>query len=234
MTLGEMIYQYRMDHHLSQRAFAQKCGVSNVYINMLEKNMNPSTGKPIVPSAIQLKAMADAMGYTLDEVMRTVDPESVVTVQSSNPKQTSAFRDVIRKRRTLFSGNAGIGKTATVSDLVWNIFDQRKDRTIIEIDLVVDVDDNEMYPTYQKNDIVYVKERPDIKFDGEVMAVMIDEKTTLIRHVYQITDGLRLLGDNPDYPPDVKLYSDYPNMRIIGEVCGFTRLYNYRGWGKRE
>jgi transcriptional regulator with XRE-family HTH domain len=42
MTLGEYIKKYRSEHGLSQRQFANLCGVSNGYASMLEKGMNPS------------------------------------------------------------------------------------------------------------------------------------------------------------------------------------------------
>jgi len=47
MTLVEIIIKYRTEHNLSQRAFAERCGVSNGYISMLEMNRNPSTEAPI-------------------------------------------------------------------------------------------------------------------------------------------------------------------------------------------
>ena len=69
MTLVEIIIKYRRDHHLSQRAFAEKCGVSNGYISMLERGANPKTGEPIRPSLEQLRRIAHGMGMTLDELL---------------------------------------------------------------------------------------------------------------------------------------------------------------------
>jgi transcriptional regulator with XRE-family HTH domain len=42
MTLKDLIIEYRNDHGLSQRQFATACGLSNGYISMLEKEMNPT------------------------------------------------------------------------------------------------------------------------------------------------------------------------------------------------
>lgn len=44
MTLSDFVKEYRKEHDLSQRQFAAICGLSNGYISMLEKNMNPKTG----------------------------------------------------------------------------------------------------------------------------------------------------------------------------------------------
>ena len=70
MTLGYFISKYRADHGLSQLKFAEICGLSNGYISMLERGFNPNTNKPIVPSLMQLKKIADGMNMT---VMRLLD-----------------------------------------------------------------------------------------------------------------------------------------------------------------
>jgi transcriptional regulator with XRE-family HTH domain len=73
MTLGQIIKQYRTEHHLSQRQFAILCGVSNGYISMLEEGKNPKTNEPIIPSLMTLKKLASAMAMTLDELMIAAD-----------------------------------------------------------------------------------------------------------------------------------------------------------------
>lgn len=250
MTLGELIYQYRMDQHMSQRAFATKCGVSNVYINMLEKNLNPSTGKPIVPTMTQLKAIADAMGYTLDEITRILDPESVVTVQNdpTKPKRTitglrfdEPWSDTKKPykhlERQLSSRDPKKEQRRPVSPIrMETVQNPHVDKTIIDVDLTITVEDDSMYPTYQKNDILYIKEQPTLGFDGQIMAVMIDANTTVVRHVYEDprNDGLMLVSDNPSYPTEYKTYKEYPALRLVGWVCGFTRLYDLERWYRRD
>ena len=50
MTLSDLVQEYRREHGLSQRQFASICGLSNGYISMLERNVNPKTGQPVTPS----------------------------------------------------------------------------------------------------------------------------------------------------------------------------------------
>ncbi len=69
MLLGEIVKTYREERGLSQRDFAAKSGLSAGYISMLEKNRNPRTGDPIIPSLRTVKSIADAIGMTLDEIM---------------------------------------------------------------------------------------------------------------------------------------------------------------------
>ena len=73
MTLVEIIINYRLEHNLSQRAFADKCGVSNGYISMLEKNKNPSTEAPITPTLPTLRQLAKGMNMSLDELLALAD-----------------------------------------------------------------------------------------------------------------------------------------------------------------
>jgi len=84
MTLSSFIKLYRDEHGLSQRQFAIRCGVSNGYISMLEREYNPSTGEPAIPSLIMLRKIAAGMGITLDDLFAQVD-DMPVTVSNPGP-----------------------------------------------------------------------------------------------------------------------------------------------------
>ena len=73
MTLSELLKEYRKKHELSQRQFANKCGVSNANISMIENNMNPKTGQPLTPSLPMLKKIAGGMNLSLDELFSLTD-----------------------------------------------------------------------------------------------------------------------------------------------------------------
>lgn len=73
MTLSDFVKEYRKNHDLSQRQFAAICGLSNGYISMLEKNLNPKTGLPLTPSLTALKKIADGMGMPLGDMLTAVD-----------------------------------------------------------------------------------------------------------------------------------------------------------------
>lgn len=78
MTIGELIIKYREEHKMSQRKFAYMCGLSNGYISMIEKNVNPQTGKPPEISPETMKAIARAMGMSMNELARSVDPDTKI------------------------------------------------------------------------------------------------------------------------------------------------------------
>lgn len=83
MTIGEIVKQYREEHGLSQRQFAEQCGdITNGYISMLEQGKNPSTGKPIVPSIDKVASLARAMGMTIHQLFDMADDSPVSTGES--------------------------------------------------------------------------------------------------------------------------------------------------------
>lgn len=104
MTIGEVIRRYREDHNLSQRQFALKCNISNGYISMLEKGINPKTNEPIMPSIAALKAISSAMNISLNDLLIQADDMPVnlsleLELQNS-PRDDSRlleFVDLIQK-----------------------------------------------------------------------------------------------------------------------------------------
>lgn len=91
MKLSALIKQYRMEHDLSQRQFATICGLTNGYISMLEKELNPKTNEPIVPSITALLKLATGMGMSIDELLERADDMQIdLTISSTmtaNPKE---------------------------------------------------------------------------------------------------------------------------------------------------
>ena len=61
MFIGELINQHRKDHGLTMEEFAERAGISKGYVSMLEKNENPKTKEPIIPSLPTIRKIAIAM-----------------------------------------------------------------------------------------------------------------------------------------------------------------------------
>ena len=87
MTLRELVITYRNEKGMSQRQFATACGLSNGYISMLEKNVNPKTGLPVTPSLPALKKIAIGMGLTLNDLFLQAD-DMPVDLLEGNEKST--------------------------------------------------------------------------------------------------------------------------------------------------
>ena len=84
MTIGEIICQYRAEHNLSMRKFALKCGLSNGYIGMLERGVNPNTGEPIIPNLRTLQSLAKGLDMTLDDLIKSADESTLVSLEDGN------------------------------------------------------------------------------------------------------------------------------------------------------
>lgn len=95
MTLKDLIAEYRNEHGLSQRQFATACGLSNGYISMLEKGLNPNTKLPVTPSLPKLKQLASGMGMTLTDLLVKVDdmPVELILDDEESKKLVPEIQD---------------------------------------------------------------------------------------------------------------------------------------------
>lgn len=97
MTLAEMIIDYRTKHDMSQRQFALGCGVSNGYISMIEKGINPSTGEPITPTLQRLRKIAKGMHTTVDALLFEADDLDIdLTKEPSIPEDDELSAGEVR------------------------------------------------------------------------------------------------------------------------------------------
>lgn len=83
MKLREFIMKFREENGLSQREFAKRCNLSHNTIHLLEKGINPRSGKTLVPDTITYKKIADGMGMTMDELFMSLDQTELVSLGTS-------------------------------------------------------------------------------------------------------------------------------------------------------
>ena len=104
MTLGDFIKKYRNEHDLSQRQFANQCGLSNGYVSMLEKGKNHHTGKPVSPSIDQYFKLAKGMRITLQELMDSIDDDSPISMISSHVSHSAEVPEMDEIELEIMSG----------------------------------------------------------------------------------------------------------------------------------
>lgn len=73
MVLKEYLKEYRASRSLSQRQFAEACGLSNGYISMIERGYNPKTKEPIICSLPTLQKLASGMHISLNQLLTDID-----------------------------------------------------------------------------------------------------------------------------------------------------------------
>jgi len=64
MDFGQNIQQVRKQRGLTQAALGKVAGLSQSYISMIEADQRPNL------SAVNLKRIADALGVTVDELLK--------------------------------------------------------------------------------------------------------------------------------------------------------------------
>ena len=76
MKLSEFIIQYRKEHNLSARKFANMCGLSNAYISLIE---NESTKSPTLDA---LKKIATATNIDIEDLIKLIDDDTMISVKA--------------------------------------------------------------------------------------------------------------------------------------------------------
>ena len=73
MRLEERIKQLRINRNMTMQQLADLSNLTKGYISMLERGLNPSTKKPIVPSLETVQNLANAFNMTLEELLEGVE-----------------------------------------------------------------------------------------------------------------------------------------------------------------
>lgn len=79
MFLGEIIYKFRKEKHLTMEAFANLSGLSKGYISMLEKNKHPQSSRKLAPSMETFKKVANAMGIDAETLVRMTSKDQLIS-----------------------------------------------------------------------------------------------------------------------------------------------------------
>ena len=101
MTIGEYVRNYRKKQGLSMQAFGEKCNLSRAYISILEKGINPTTGKAFAPTIETLNKIAEVTGVTIDTLLPMLDGNQLITVNHSNSSYSEDEKNLIKKYRQL-------------------------------------------------------------------------------------------------------------------------------------
>ena len=85
MDLGQKIKKIRLSLGMTQQKLADKSNVSKGYISMIEKGVNPTTKKKLVPTLEKISAIASAFNMTVDEVVKGTDDEIIIQTKPIFP-----------------------------------------------------------------------------------------------------------------------------------------------------
>lgn len=213
MKLGELIREYREKQSLSQRQFADKCDLSNGYISILEKGINPNTGKPVTPTIPQMKKLAAGMNMTVMEMLELVDD---MPIDISN--EASNIIALPEMRRIPLIGAIACGVPILAEEHIEDYINIPKH---ITADFALTCKGDSMINArIFDGDIVYIRQQDTVE-NGQIAAILIDGEATLKR-VQLYDDHISLEPENPQYRPLVYWGEEMNTIRILGKAVAFT------------
>ncbi len=112
MTLGNLVKKYRENHNISMDEFSKMCNLSKGYISMLENNTNPRNNKPIAPTLPTINKIASAMNVDLDSILKAMDSNQEINLDSKSKKSTEVADFLKQLRR-----KSGLSASDVVNEL---------------------------------------------------------------------------------------------------------------------
>lgn len=130
MKLGDLIIQYRKENKLSQREFSRRCGLSNSIISIIEKGVNPQTGKPSLPDMATYNKIASAMGISMqtlftklgnDASVQLTPTTTRIQVKGGKSPYVKAIINSAIKTPLRVSNIAPVGKVSEPKDFQYDL-----------------------------------------------------------------------------------------------------------------
>lgn len=228
MTLGDMIKNYRSEHRLSQDAIASRTGLSKAYISILERNINPSTGRPPEPTIKTIGLIADAIDSDFDSVISNLDPNIVISLQEQAPMAflpagqqeiPPGFSPPPDTYRVPRIGTIACGEPILAEE---NIEGYEEVPSNIHCDFTLRCKGDSMINArIFDGDLVYIRQQDEVE-SGEIAAVLIDGNEATLKRVRIFDDHIILEPENPTHKPLVFWEDEMNRVKIIGKATYFT------------
>ena len=222
MTLGQLIRDYRKQHHQTMEDFAQASGLSKAYISILERNRNPSTGQPAIPSAKTLQRVAKAMGQPVAVLLSQLDQEQKGELLSQLlPPMVEPY---FPKGRMPVLGGVAAGLP---------IFAQEN----IEGYVADDFDDGEEYFALRVHgdsmnaagiadgDLLVVRKQPMVD-NGEIAVVLVNGNDATVKRFHQAGEMVTLSPQSLNPVHQIQIYNTKETaVSILGKVVEVRKRF---------
>ena len=215
MTVGERIKARRKELGLSVDALAELVGVNRATVYRYEGDEIKSMGtETLVPLTKALRTTpAWLMGWTdNDEPRSSGQPVPLAQVAPSKGVRIPVFGTV----------RAGIPLDAITDILDYEEIPQEMARQGEYFGLRVKGDS--MLPDIREDDIVIVRQQPDVE-NGDTAIVLINGDEATVKRVTKSSAGLTLIPANSQYAPMVYSMLDVATLpvKILGKVVEIRR-----------
>lgn len=242
MLLGEIIKKYRTEHQMSLQDFADLIGTSRSYIYMLEKNINPSTQKPISPSIETLKSLAKAMNMDLDYLLKQLnDEQNIYLDENEYQKQFSEnaptnIYEQLKNIGTMYVSNTDMVKIPILGVVKAGYDYLAQENWIGSVDVeknivsdgseyfALKVVGDSMSPVLIQDDIVVIKKQNDFE-NGDIVVAIVNGNEATIKKGKKTDSSITLQPLNPSYDPLVFTYDEVKSIpvTIVGIVKQLKR-----------
>ena len=232
MTLGDLIKAYREEHNMSMADFAAISGLSKAYVALLEKNMNPKTGKEIAPSIEIIKKVADAIHRDFDDVFNSIDSTTKLIIRPTAASEafTKSAHKIIKNAIPISEqvtlpvlGKVSAGHGSLAEEEV--LFYESADSKYINGEyFYLKVKGDSMSPQIAPDDLVLVKHQTSVD-SGDIAVVIVDDMDGMVKKVVYDEKNIHLISFNPYYPEKTFSDADIQRVRIIGKVVESKRKW---------
>ena len=221
MILGDFIKNYRREHGCSMEQFAKMTGLSKAYISILERNVNPVNGKPVIPSLETIKAVAQAINMDFNEVIAVLDGNQPVSLKKEENDVPPGFEPMPKMKKVPLIGAIACGDPITAIENRDGEIDAPED---MNCDFALRCKGNSMIGAgIHDGDAVYIHIQPEVE-NGEIAAVRIGDEATLKR-VYLHTDYIELRPENAAYESIIRRREEMNDVHIEGKAIGYTHWF---------
>ena len=244
MLLGEIIKKYRTEHQMSLQDFADLIGTSRSYIYMLEKNINPSTQKPISPSIETLKSLAKAMNMELDYLLKQLnDEQNIYLDENEYQKQFSEnsptnIYEQLKNIGTMYVSNTDMVKIPILGVVKAGYDYLAQENWIGSVDVekniisdgseyfALKVVGDSMSPVLIQDDIVVIKKQNNFE-NGDIVVAIVNGNEATIKKGKKTDSSITLQPLNPSYDPLVFTNDEVKSIpvTIVGIVKQLKREF---------
>lgn len=217
MTLGELIKDYRKKNgDISQRKFAEKCGISNGYIAMIERNENPKTKEPIQPTLKILKQISNGMGITVSDLMEKVD-DMEIDMGNEDIAFSAPIVDLSKYHQIPILGDIAAGLPLYAEQHIegYTLTDLNGGAEYFALRVKGDsmnaIGINEGY-------LLIVRRQNEVE-NGEVAVVLVGDENATVKRFYSTDTTVTLMpqSTNPVHQPQIYDLSK-TSIQILGKV----------------
>ena len=211
MRIGQIIKNYRDDHGLSVRAFAQLCGISPSYVSKLETDVENKLSLTLP----KIGQIANGLGLTPDELLGIMDNTSV-ELDSSSLKKSIPFMSV--PDMSFIKKIPVLGSTACGSPIpAIREYDYIEIDDAIKADFALVAEGKSMTGCgIMDGSLVFFK-KTDFVENGEIAAITVGDSTT-IKKFYKYGDTVVLRPCNPEFPDLSYEGENLGSIHVFGAV----------------